>query len=195
MNAIYKHLVEGCVRYIGETKLTPEERLLQHWRESRSSRRNSHRLNLLRSLKNPPSVEVIEYVSEVDAEAREKHWIALARAYGCKLTNATDGGEGMVNLPAEVRARMGDTKRGRPLTEMHKQSLRAAQQKRRARADDITPEFRQRMSKLKTGTSSGPMPPQTKAALRAANAGKKLTPEAIAKRQETRWANHPHYFQ
>lgn len=57
---------------------------------------------------------------------------------------------------------------------------------RRARKDDITPEFRQKMSELKSGPSGRSMPPQTRAALLAARLGKKMPPEAIARMVATR---------
>lgn len=44
------------------------------------------------------------------------YWIALAREYGCRLVNATDGGEGMKNLTDEARAKHRAAVRGRQVS-------------------------------------------------------------------------------
>lgn len=91
MNATYKLISRGCVRYIGTTAGPLSKRLKKHLEEARGTRHN-RRLNWLRSLEEPPTIELIEETTADTWEASEIYYIALAKAYGCNLVNGTPGG-------------------------------------------------------------------------------------------------------
>lgn len=137
MNAIYKHVVDGCIRYIGETKETPEKRLRKHLEEARGPKQN-RRLDWLRGLIDPPSVEVIEWCLPGDAANREKYWIALAREYGCHLVNGNDGGGGPLKHTAETRAKISADKKGKP---GHPHTLKTIEVLRAANLGENNPSY------------------------------------------------------
>lgn len=123
MSATYKLSVDGCVKYIGSTKRPPSERLRCHLAEARGDKKN-HRLNWLRGLKQPPLLEVIECVLPGDWQVSERYWISLAREYGCRLVNGTDGGEGLVNPTVETREKMRLSHLGRKPSEETRARMR-----------------------------------------------------------------------
>lgn len=123
MNATYKLLVDGCIRYVGSTKCAPSERLRSHLAEARGNKK-SYRLNWLRSLTQPPILEVIEWAPPGDWQISEQYWISLAREYGCRLVNGTDGGEGLINPTAETREKMRLSHVGRKLSEETREKMR-----------------------------------------------------------------------
>lgn len=90
------------IRYVGKTISNPHARLLAHLREARSSRGPSHKRNWIRKLlkqgKTPTvrTLECGEWASEVICE-KEIYWIAFLKDQGCRLTNATKGGDGGAN--------------------------------------------------------------------------------------------------
>lgn len=85
------------VRYVGWT-INPESRLKDHLKVAQNGRERNHRTNWILSLLKQgqqPIIRVLE--SEVsDFAGRERYWISHFRSLGCKLTNGTDGGEGML---------------------------------------------------------------------------------------------------
>lgn len=114
---IYTHADPlGIIRYVGATEKDERARLEEHWMESRNLKNRNHRLNWLRSLEKPPAVDVIEWVRPEDRDERERYWIQLARDYGHKLVNGTDGGDGTRGyvFTEEDRKKIGDSKRGKP---------------------------------------------------------------------------------
>lgn len=80
----------GNIRYVGITKNDVRVRLAGHLKDSR--RRNTYRDKWIASLGYPPLVHVIE---ETDDTSREAFWISTLRSMGARLTNLTDGGEGI----------------------------------------------------------------------------------------------------
>lgn len=101
-SAIYLHrpVSSGPVsiqagRYVGVTLAGREkQRLKKHLSDAKRSNRNYRQIHWLRSLKEAPLVEVLEWCFPWNREAREKYWIALFRDYGHDLTNTTEGGDG-----------------------------------------------------------------------------------------------------
>lgn len=61
----------------------------------------------------------------------EKKWIAIARDGGFRLTNGTDGGDGVLNPSDEARRKMSIWQIGRKLTPEHKAKLGASSRDRR----------------------------------------------------------------
>jgi hypothetical protein len=86
----------------------------------------------------------------------EKWWIAFARAWGCRLTNMTDGGDGAVGTPQspEVREKHRVALKGKPKSIEHRMHM---------------------------SLNNGSRRPEVKEKLRLANLGKKATVEARAK--------------
>jgi hypothetical protein len=86
------------VRYIGWTKRTAKARLGQHITESVRYQR-THKQKWIASLLGSgliPTIEIIESGSGQGWAEAEQRWIAIYRARGARLVNATDGGEGIV---------------------------------------------------------------------------------------------------
>jgi hypothetical protein len=87
------------VRYVGSTTQGIERRLEQHIAGAQRAPRRSYCQNMLLSLHGiglTPLIEAIESGSGEGWAAAERRWIAYYRAAGARLTNATDGGEGVV---------------------------------------------------------------------------------------------------
>jgi hypothetical protein len=102
----------GAVRYVGKTCWLVETRLRSHLHDSA----RNHRTNWIRSLLKrgkKPRLVVIEVVPGARLQPRERFWIAEMRRRGERLTNLTDGGEGVPGRiwTEEQRARMSATQR------------------------------------------------------------------------------------
>lgn len=109
MSVIYGLTETGSsdIRYVGKTTKTPEHRLARHIWHARE-RNGISRLYVsswIRSCAYHVSVGVLERDPQ-DASKAEREWIARLRASGARLTNLTDGGEGMsgYRLSLEHRA-------------------------------------------------------------------------------------------
>jgi hypothetical protein len=129
------------IRYVGKTMKRPQQRLSEHLSEARAGRRR-HVYNWIRSLTAPPRIEVIEdgLAPEQAADA-ERFWISQFSAWGFKLTNATEGGEGVVGHrhSLETKQKMAAAKKGRPGTNLGKKfgpSSEEANHKRRVALKD-----------------------------------------------------------
>lgn len=120
---------EGDVRYIGQTRRDPIVRLRQHMIEAR--RGNARRQNWIRSvLARGASVEMCVLRTNAEWSTTEMEVLAEYRRLGADLVNGTDGGEGCLNPSPEVRAKMGDSKRGVKRTAEVKAKLRASNLRR-----------------------------------------------------------------
>ena len=98
------------IRYVGYTSKGLKVRLRAHCAEAKQSN-FCHRTKWIRSLLKDgivPEVVMLERTDSKNWEARERHWIEKLRGSG-KLTNSTDGGEGLVNPSQEVRDRIRQT--------------------------------------------------------------------------------------
>lgn len=93
------------LRYIGKS-IQPKQRLANQCNEHASTYRCHWIQSILSKGKRPKQV-IIEVIAESgNWQEREKYWIAKYRAEGYKLVNSTDGGDGVVNLPPESKARI-----------------------------------------------------------------------------------------
>jgi len=85
----------------------PEKRLKDHHKDSRGSHKASWFKNM-RDAGVTARMDLLEGFScRADANAAEIFWIAQFRAWGFDLTNATDGGEGVVGYkytPEQIEA-------------------------------------------------------------------------------------------
>lgn len=153
--------ISGEVRYVGKS-FDPEGRLDGHIKDCR--RGNTYSARWIRSLINrglTPNLNILEKVPGLDSwEAREIFWIATLRKAGCRLTNLTDGGEGLKkgfkNRP-EVLYRWVEAARIRkPMTPEHRANIAAS------KIEKLRPEY-------------------MKDAIRRKLVGRKLSPEHRAK--------------
>lgn len=88
----------GEIRYIGKTSQKLSYRLNQHIAEAIRSKGSTHKLNWIRGLIKKDSCPTICELDETnDPESCEIYWIAQFRAWGFRLTNMTDGGDGNNN--------------------------------------------------------------------------------------------------
>lgn len=153
----------GAIRYIGYTIKPLSERLQRHLSEAKRGG-SFHRLTWLRSLSISPKIALIEECLIAEKENRERHWISLARAYGCRLVNSTPGGEGLGcgadhpmfgrRLRLESREKIGKALRGRPRGPRSAHSYAAMRKKLTGRK--LTAKHRANISKGMLGRKRGP---------------------------------------
>ena len=125
------------IRYVGQTVNT-ERRLKGHVKLSRAGYR-SHLYNWIRSLPHSPRLKVLSVVPDCCGNRAEVACIALFKALGLRLTNATDGGEGTRGhkhsdeyrenmrgrvVTAETRARQSAVRKGRTMSPENREKRR-----------------------------------------------------------------------
>lgn len=157
MNYIYGLIDprDNLVRYVGKTK-TPERRLKEHLGSS-SLKYNTYKnswLKKLISLELVPIFKIIEECDDDNWQEREIYWIAYYRKLlGDKLTNTTDGGDGLNNPSLEVRQKISEANKGMPCSD----ELREIRRKNSSGENNPfygkthTPEVRELYRKLFTG--------------------------------------------
>lgn len=138
---------DNAVRYIGYT-CEPSKRLRGHVNRATSgdTTHKSRWLQLLLRQGLEPQMDLIECCTEAEVQSKEVEHIALGRKLGWRLTNATDGGEGILNASLETRAKISRSRIGKPLS----------------------PETRAKMSSSRTGVPRGPCKPETRDKIRLA---------------------------
>lgn len=104
--------IPGEYRYVGKTVNTLRKRLEGHRRSLLTSSAWVYRW--IRTLDAFPPVVVLEETTDDIVCERERVWIAALRAAGHRLTNLTDGGDGLSGYrhPPEVIARVTAKLRG-----------------------------------------------------------------------------------
>lgn len=117
---------DGGVRYVGVTHKKVEQRLAGHLYNAR--RKDSQRYHTYNWIRNLLADGVTPLATVIDSGVggswgdTETKWIRYYRDHDCRLTNATDGGEGAVGhtVSEEARARIRAARLGKPLSEEHK---------------------------------------------------------------------------
>ncbi len=173
-------------RYIGKTKKPLSRRLLEHLN---AARRGGHLYvyRWIRSLESAPgALEVERCGSPEELAAAEVEWIAEARRLGVRLTNATDGGEGISGWAhsAETRARISASKKNP--SEETRALIRAAR-KDQTNSPENSPEIRARIRASQVGRKHSE---ETKEKQSAAHRGKVFSASTRAKMSESakrRW--------
>lgn len=180
----------GRVRYVGKTVKPLSQRLSEHVSIAKSTRRPCHRTHWIASLPTHPLITELEVVTgpHSDAAEVERRWIAALRAAGCRLTNATDGGEGVPGHvhSEEARAKMRGRKRSPETIAKMVAALRGRKRSPEASAKQAaamrgrvrTPEHCAAISRAKRGMT---FTAEHRAALSAAHKGKPFSPEQRAK--------------
>jgi hypothetical protein len=160
------------VRYVGRS-IYPFSRYKSHLRIRTND--NTYRANWIRSLATAgkkPVIEIIQSCPDDKIYSVEQFWIAYYRACGSPLTNGSDGGSGLLNPTADVRAKMSSAGRARKATFLgkhHSEEARlkmSAAKKGRETSDETrernkiasielwkNPEFRLKMSLARSGKS------------------------------------------
>lgn len=115
------------VRYVGKTK-NLKRRYNQHISEC--SKLKSYKNNWLISLKNKnlrPEMVVIDETDKDDWIFLEQWYIQLYRSWGYRLTNLTEGGEGVCGYTPsqETRDKMSKANKGKVVSEETKRRLSA----------------------------------------------------------------------
>jgi len=100
------------VRYIGKTI-----NLKQRFSRQICEKEKTHRCHWIQSLiskgRKPIQVVLQELSDGDDWQSCERKWISIAKKYGWDLVNSTEGGDGVLNLSGEGKARMLATWKGR----------------------------------------------------------------------------------
>lgn len=172
------------IRYVGKTERTLQRRKTQHLYQARHNSPQTHKVAWLRTLLESgvePEMVILERVSTQETlDAAECRWIKELREQGCRLTNATDGGEGVRNPSPEARAKMSAASKAKP--------SRPSPMKGRTH----TPEARAKISAAHKGRPSPkrgvPLSEETRERLSASlkgrtvwNKGKRMSEEQRAK--------------
>lgn len=135
----------GRIRYIGKS-IRPDGRLADHCNDKSKTWRTNWIQSVL-SKGSKPELRILETLeNDQDWQSVEIAWIARGRELGWPLTNCTDGGDGLVNPPEEVRQKMRETWTGR---KHRPESLIKIGNASRGRKH--TPEHRERIRKKMAG--------------------------------------------
>lgn len=109
---------DGELRYVGMTASSPEVRLRRHLELSALKRHRCHRSNWLLKLLNEGKKPEIRVIQELkvrgDLVAAEIYWIRFFKEQGCRLTNETSGGDGVIDPSPETRLRRSLAQKGIP---------------------------------------------------------------------------------
>lgn len=98
---------DGEIRYVGQTGMSLDRRLIAHMSESRRQSGSNHKCRWIRSVvRQGREVRIVPLVVGAEWNATEIEVIARMRAQGARLVNATAGGEGVPELSPEVRAKV-----------------------------------------------------------------------------------------
>lgn len=85
------------VRYIGKTVKSLKHRLTDHLYSPK--RENNYRTNWIKSIINKGGIPIIKELENCPwgiSQEREQYWISQFKAWGFRLINLTDGGEGCI---------------------------------------------------------------------------------------------------
>ncbi len=142
----------GQIRYIGKSSFGLK-RPKEHTQPSALGREaHTHKTRWLRSVIDAgrtPEVLILEVCASHEAlDAAERKWIAEGRSRGWKLTNMTDGGEGLVGYrhTAASRSKISETHKGKKRPLSWRKNLSASQ-----RGKVIPEASRLKMSAAKKG--------------------------------------------
>lgn len=103
----------GCIRYVGKS-LNLGQRYSHHVNYQDDGSHKSRWVAGLKKLALAPELVPLQFVDEATWEAAERWWIAHFREHGADLTNGTAGGDGMHDPSPEVRAKLSESRRGKP---------------------------------------------------------------------------------
>ncbi len=143
--------IHGMKGYVGKT-VYPNIRPYKHWKDRFKKDYYKHRW--LRTLSFHPQVIILEKCTEKNWENKEKGWIRDLRLGGLKLTNLTEGGDGVVGntLTEESKQKLRIANLGRRLSDDHKRKIsKSLIGNSRAVGNLHTKDWKERMSKRMKG--------------------------------------------
>lgn len=133
------------IRYIGKS-IRPKDRLTNQCNEHSKTWRSNWIQSVLKRGKRPQISILQSLENNEDWQEAEKEWIKKGKEMGWKLTNGTDGGDGLVNPSEEVRQKIIKTWTGRKHSEETKRLI-GEKSKGRKHSE----ESKKHMSKLMKG--------------------------------------------
>lgn len=124
---------DGEVRYVGWTTKTLAWRLLRHVKARGKTWRDNW-IAVLLGLGEIPIIRVLQVLPLQGSQDAERYWIKTLRDAGCRLTNTTEGGEGVVGYTwtAEARVAVSQARQGRVTTDVTRAKISAAAQRQMA---------------------------------------------------------------
>lgn len=162
-------LIDPCsgeVRYIGWTT-RPRSRLHVHLSNARRGETYyvSRWIARLLSEDKQPIMQIIATGKGAGYAEAEQQWIARYRAWGCRLTNLTDGGDGAIGYrhSAKSKERMSSAKKGKPVSDASRRNLE------KGWTTALSPEVRAKIGRAQRGKV---VSAETRAKLRTINLGK-----------------------
>jgi predicted GIY-YIG superfamily endonuclease len=208
--ALFDERQPNLIRYVGHTR-SLSERLKEHFKESK--RQKNYRADWIKKVIREGSSIGIRVLEECDAEivkTREVFWIAKLKQEGQRLTNLTDGGDGVVNPGPEIKAKIGaswkdllkrahrvtamsDAKKGKPRSALASQRIAEAKntpesKAKRSRSAALAmnkPEVRQKLSQSLLGIKYPNRKSPKQKAVRSDEERKRMS-----ERQRKTWAGY-----
>ena len=193
------HPVTKEIRYVGATK-DWVKRYTEHLKEKSDTYKCRWVQSILRQGMRP-ELSLLEETDEYNWQEREEYWIKDLKEKKYKLTNATDGGEGVINPSQETRIKRGlaisRANTGRRMEEWVKKKISKTVSRilighhvsketrlkfsKAKLGIKLSPEHRNKIGDALRGKPGHPCSDETKNKLRIINLGKKHTEAAKLK--------------
>lgn len=173
------HPITQEIRYVGVTFKTLQQRLSLHLCNKKGF---SHRVKWINSLVKrdlKPVITCIQKGIGVGWQKAEIEQIAYHRSF-CDLVNATDGGEGCVNLSQEVRLRLSEANKGKKRILSQEARLKLSEAHK---GKTISQEIRLKLSEAHKGKGTSL---ETRLKMSEAHKGKTLSLETRLKMSESK---------
>jgi hypothetical protein len=184
------------IRYVGKTAWTPERRLAAHLRIAANGC-TTYKARWMRGVVEDRRQVHCIVIATADTEDAgndlERFHIARLRAEGARLTNLTDGGDGLSGVTEETKQKMRAARVGFTPSATQRRTTSERMRRRyeslaeRTKTGDInrgkplSASARRKLSEWRTGTTSGPQSAEHKRKISAALTGRPKTPEHVAK--------------
>lgn len=138
-------------RYIGKSK-DIYRRYYQHLHNG--SGNCTYLKNWMNTLTSPPKMEILEICDLTIINEKEKFWVKFYKENGSRLTNLTDGGEGMYGYvrSEESKQRISNSLMGHEVLPETREKLRlAAIEQHKTNPHTYTPEQKKALSEARKG--------------------------------------------
>lgn len=131
--------VTGIIRYVGKTN-DPVVRLRFHRDGHGKAPKCKSWIQSIQRLGYQPLLEILEEVTDLNWQDRERFWIAQQRLLvGSKLTNICEGGRGVIvtHLTREHVLKIANANRGKKRTPEQRARMSASSPRRKSAADHL----------------------------------------------------------
>lgn len=156
-----------------------DKRLREHIKYSTTATHKGCWIVNLKESGYTPEIIVLEDVEKTNWQTEEMFWISYLKSLGCRLTNSTAGGDGVLNLTPASREKIGAPRRGIPRTIEVREKLAKA-----CSGWQHTEETKARISAAGRNRKPHVMTDEQRARISAAKRGTKYSPEACARMSE-----------